>query len=178
MAIFNPFPSLQYPKLKLTILALLTLNAFIYALVDTFTGMVDAFVWLVLLLLYEVKTNQNNLPVSEAVLQIVRNALILIIVLVFFSYMFNGEWLDVINTLLWLALVVLMEMEVRWQNLVVQHRRLFWLMTIATFLGLVGTAGLWFWQGAWLDGYDAVLWIAAFALVEVDIFHFLKRRPA
>lgn len=177
MTILNPFPALQYPTLKLAILALLTLNALIYALVDTLTGALDAIVWLVLLVLYEVETNQNSLPISESALQATRNALIAVIVLVFFSYLLNGEWLDVLNTLLWLALIALMELEVRWQDLVTRHRMLFWLLTVTTFCGLVVTAALWFWQGAWLDGYDAVLWIAAFALVEVDIFRFLQRKP-
>jgi hypothetical protein len=178
MALFNPFPNLQYPKLKLTILMLLALNALIYSLVDTLTGAIDAIAWLMLLILYEVETNQNNLPISAAMLKLTRNSLITLIVLVFFSYLFTGEWLDVLNTMLWLSLVALLELEVRWQDLVMRHRRIFWLLTVTTFCGLMAIAGIWFLQGAILDGYDAVLWIAAFGLVEVDIFHFLQRRPS
>ena len=177
MALFNPFPNLQYPKLKLTILLLLALNALIYALVDTMTGTIDAIAWLMLLLLYEVETNQNSLPISANMLKFTRNGLIALIVLVFFSYLVTGEWLDVLNTLLWLGLVALLELEVRWQDLVMRHRRTFWLLTATTFCGLMAIAGIWFLQGAFLDGYDAILWIAAFALVEVDIFHFLERKP-
>lgn len=172
----NLFPSLEYPKLKLSILVLLTLNALIYALVDTLTGAVDAIVWLVLLVLYEAETNLNNLPLSATVLQNIRHALIVVIVLVFFSYMLTGEWLDVLNTLLWLVLIALLELEVRYREWVTEHQSWVWLIKIATFCALVAIAVVWCWMGDWLDGYDAFLWITAFALIEVDIFYFLQRQ--
>jgi hypothetical protein len=37
-------------------------------------------------------------------------------------------------------------------------------------------AGIWLWRQAWLDAYDAALWITAFGLIEVDLFHFLQRK--
>jgi hypothetical protein len=54
---FNYFSSISYPKFKLAILVLLTLNAVIYGIVDTLTSAIDASVWLVLLVLYELDTN-------------------------------------------------------------------------------------------------------------------------
>lgn len=166
----NLISGLQYPKPKLIILALLTLNALIYVLVDTLTSSLDAITWLVLLVLYELEANNVSLPLSETALQQIRNGLISVIVFVFFSYLFDGEWLDVLNTLLWFALVVMLEMEVRRPEWVRQHSRFMWLTTLFIFLGLIAVAGLWFWQGAWLDAYDAFLWIAAFGFIEVDLF--------
>lgn len=172
----NPFPTLQYPKSKLLILALLTLNASIYAIVDTLTTAIDAGTWLILLLIYELEANRNGLPITEPVLQKIRSTLIAVIVLVFFSYLHDSEWLDVTNSLLWFALIAVMELEVRRPDIVMRHANLCWLLTLAIFAGLIAMAGIWLWHQAWLDAYDAALWIVAFGLIEVDIFHFLQRK--
>lgn len=172
----NPLASLQYPKSKLAILLLLTCNALIYAIVDTLTAAVDAGAWLILLVMYELQTHSNELPVSEAVLRTVRSGLIGVIALVFFSYWHDSEWLDVVNSLLWFGLIAIMELEVRRPTVVFKYTNLFWLLTILIFSGLIVVAGLWLWQQAWLDAYDALLWIIAFGLIEVDIAQFLQRK--
>lgn len=172
----NPIPSLQYPKPKLLILALLSINAVAYALLDTLTSAIDAVTWLMLLVIYELKTNSNTLPVAAATLDKIRAGLIAVIVWVFFSYWQESEWRDVSNALLWFALIAVMEIEVRRPALILRHANLFWLLTLIIFAGLIGMAALWLWHQAWLDAYDAALWIAAFGLIEVDIFHFLQRK--
>jgi len=172
----NPFAALQYPKFKLAILVLLMLNTVIYAFVDTLTSTVDALVWLILLVMYELETNSNNLPISETIMQAIRYGLIALISLVFVSYLQDSEWLDVANSLLWFGLIAMLEFEVHKPALVMRHGHLFWLLTLTIFIGLIAMAVIWLWQGAWLDGYDAALWIVAFGLIEVDIFNFLKRK--
>lgn len=172
----NPFPSLQYPKSKCFILVLLTLNAAIYAVVDTLTTAIDAGTWLILLLIYELEASSSGLPISESILNKIRTGLIGVIGLVFFSYLHDSEWLDVSNSLLWFALIAIMEMEVRQPEIVFKYANLFWLLTIVIFSGLIAMSGIWLWQRAWLDAYDALLWIVAFGLIEVDLFHFLKRK--
>ncbi|MDD2800090.1 MAG: hypothetical protein PHE96_01420 [Methylococcales bacterium] len=172
----SPFRALQYPKFKLAILALLTLNAVIYAFVDTWISTVDALVWLILLVMYELETNSNNLPIAETIMQSIRYGLIAMISLVFVSYLQDSEWLDVVNSLLWFGLIAMLELEVHKPALVMRYGQLFWLLTVATFIGLIVMAGIWLWQGAWLDGYDAAVWIVAFGLIEVDILNFLKRK--
>ncbi len=172
----NPFASLQYPKSKLFILLLLTFNAVIYTIAGTVTMAIDAGAWLMLLAMYELETHSKGLPVSETVLEKIRSGLIALIVLVFFSYWHDSEWLDVANSLLWFGLIALMEMEVRRPDWVFNYANVFWLLTITLFSGLIAMAGLWLWQQAWLDAYDAFLWIIAFGLIEVDIFQFLKRK--
>ncbi len=87
-----------------------------------------------------------------------------------------GAWLDVANSLLWFALIAVMEFEVRKSVLVLKYANLFWLLTIMIFTGLIAMAGGWLWREAWLDAYDALLWITAFGMIEVDLVHFLKRR--
>jgi len=165
-----------YPKLKLLILALLTLNLLMYALIDTWTSAIDAGTWLILLVLYEWETHGNGLPVAEATLGWIRSGLIVVILGVFFSYWQDSEWLDVANSLLWFALIGILELEVRRPFVVMAHANLFWLLTLAVFGGLLAMAGIWLWQGAWLDGYDAALWIVAFGFIEVDLYHLLQRK--
>jgi len=172
----NPFPALQYPKFKLAILVLLTLNAVIYTFVDTLTSTVDALAWLILLVMYELETNSNNLPIAETIMQSIRYGLIALISLVFVSYLQDSEWLDVVNSLLWFGLIAMLELEVHKPALVMRYGQLFWLLTVVTFIGLIMMAGIWLWQGVWLDGYDAALWIVAFGLIEVDILNFLKSK--
>lgn len=172
----NPPSSPRYPKSKLLILALLSVNAVTYAIVDTPTTAIDALTWLTLLVIYELETHGNQPPVTEKTLERARGALIAVIVWVFFSYLHDSEWLDVGNSLLWFALIALMELEVRRPDIVIRNASVCWILTIVIFAGLIAMAGIWLWQQAWLDAYDALLWIAAFGFIEVDIFQLLKRK--
>jgi hypothetical protein len=174
---FNYLSSLPYPRFKLAIVILLTLNAVIYAIIDTLTSAADALVWLVLLVLYELEAN-GAAPVAETTLHGIRSVLILVIALVFVSYIHDSEWLDVVNSVLWFALIALLELEVRWPDKVFKYRRSYWLATVTVFAGLIVMVIAWAWQSAWLDVYDATLWIVAFGSIEVDIFQLLQRKHA
>lgn len=170
--------AIQYPKFKLAILALLALNAVIYGFTDTLTSFTDALVWLVLLVIYELEANNVELPLGETAMRHLRSSLIVVIGLVFGSYWRDNEWLDIANSALWFGLIAILETEVRWPEYVRRRERLFWLATIVTFAGLLAMAGIWLARGAWLDGYDALLWIVAFGFIEVDIFYLLKPKHA
>jgi hypothetical protein len=174
---FNYFSSIPYPKFKLVIVALITLNAVIYAIVDTLTSAVDALAWLVLLVLYELEAN-GAAPMAENTLHRIRNVLIAVIALVFVSYVHDSEWLDVVNSALWFALIALLELEVRWPDKVFKYRQGYWWATVTVFAGLVAMVITWAWHSAWLDVYDATLWIVAFASIEVDIFQLFQRKHA
>lgn len=177
LSMFNSFSSLPYPKFKLAIVLLLALNAVVYALVDTWTSAVDALVWLALLVMYELEAN-GAATLAEKTLNKIRDVLIAVIVLVFVSYVQDSEWLDVANSLLWFALIALLESEVRWPDIVFKYRQSYWLATVLVFTGLIAMVIIWAWQSAWLDVYDATLWIIAFASIEVDIFQFFQRKQA
>ncbi|AEG00168.1 hypothetical protein [Methylomonas methanica] len=172
----TPLSCPLYPKSKLLILALLSINAVTYAIVDTLTTAIDALTWLILLLIYELETHSNQLPITEKTLERARSALIVVIVWVFFSYFKESEWLDVANSLLWFALIALMELEVRRPDIVIRHTTVCWILTVGIFTGLLAMAGVWLWQQAWLDAYDALLWITAFGLIEADLVQLLKRK--
>lgn len=170
----NDKTALAYPKLKLTLFALLTADAVVYAIIDSWTSAIDAAAWLVLLIMFELESLNNLSQFASIPLHAVRNTMIAIIALVFIRYFHDNDWTDVINSLLWFALIALLEFEVRWPETVQRYHWSFWLATIAVFLGLIIMIGIWLWQSAWLDGYDAALWVAAFGMIEVDIFHFFR----
>ena len=174
---FNYFSSIPYPKFKLAIVVLLTVNVVIYAVADTLTSAVDALAWLMLLVLYELEAN-GAAPMAENTLHGIRDVLIAVIGLVFVSYVHDSEWLDVVNSALWFVLIALLELEVRWPDKVFKYRQSYWLATVTVFAGLIAMVIAWAWQSAWLDVYDATLWIVAFGSIEVDIFQLLQRKHA
>ena len=97
LSMFNYFSSIPYPKFKLAILVLLTINAVIYAMVDTLTSAIDAWIWLMLLVLYELESN-GAAPMASNTLHAIRNVMIVVIGLVFVSYVHDREWMDVVNS--------------------------------------------------------------------------------
>jgi hypothetical protein len=173
---FKTLASLPNAKLRLTILVLLTLNSLLYALIDSFISAIDSFAWLALLLSFELETAAAPLPFDENRLHQIRNGLIAVIVLVTFGYLFTGDILNLINSVLWLGLLALLEIEVRDPNKVVENRMKFVSASFVIFAGLIGMVVVWGWMGSWLDAFNAGLWIFAFALIEVDIFRFLRLR--
>ena len=172
---FNYFSSIPYPKFKLAILVLLTLNAVIYAIVDTLISTVDTLAWLMLLGVYELEAN-GAAPMAKNTLHGIRNVLIAVIGLVFISYAYDSEWLNVVNSALWFALIALLELEVRWPDKVSQYWQSYRLATMTVFAGLIAVAINWVWQSSWLAVYDTTLWIVAFASIEMDISQLLKRK--
>jgi hypothetical protein len=85
-----------------------------------------------------------------------------------------GDPLNFANSILWIGLIGLLEMEVRAPTTVENHSKLYWLASVLVFTGLISMVALSFWLGAVLDGFNNMLWIVAFALIEVDLFSFLK----
>lgn len=173
----NKIKSLQYPTFKLAIVLLLCANIFLYAFTDTLTNAIDEVAWLALLILYELEANDITIG-SEATLNKARDALMVVIILVFFSYANAQEWLDVINFLLWIALIVLLEIEVRWPKKIITFPKTYWWSKIVIFSGLIIMAAAWAWRSEWLDMYDAVLWIIAFITIESDVHQFLESKKA
>jgi hypothetical protein len=71
--------------------------------------------------------------------------------------------------------VALLESEVRWPHLVVINERIF-VTTAALLYGGLGLLVLaWAWRDELLDAYDALLWILAFAFIELDMLRFSRR---
>ncbi len=171
----NGLSSLQYPRFKLAIVCLLSLNILFFAMFDTLTSVFDQIVWLSLLILYEMEANGITIA-SESTLNKARDALIMVLILVFVSYAKSQEWLDVINFLLWVALIALLEVEVRWPHTILARPTAYRWAKMTIFSGLLLTVIAWAWQSVWLDAYDAALWIVAFITIESDLHQFMARK--
>lgn len=174
---FAALVNLPYPKFKLAIVFLLLVNFLIYAIFDTWIKALDSLVWLALLIVYELETNKIGAELEPGLSRL-RTLLIILVPLVFLGYLKDKEWLDVVNSLLWFALIALLESEIRWPETVYQYRNLYWVASLAVLSGLALMVLAWIWKSAWLDAYDAALWLVAFATIEVDIFKIFQRKNA
>jgi hypothetical protein len=163
-----------YPWFKLAILGLLSLNVLIYAIFHNPVSAVDALSWVLLLVMFELETFKQHAPFNSAIRRSIRNGLILIIAAVFCLFVQRDEWLDISNSILWFMLIALLELEIRYPQTVEAHLRIYWLATLLIFIGLIVMIILWLANSAWLDAYDALLWIVAFAVIDVDIYKFLQ----
>jgi hypothetical protein len=65
--------------------------------------------------------------------------------------------------------VALLELEVRRPPLVARRRRVFTAVAAALYAALALLVGVWAWRGDWLDAWDALVWLAAFAMIELDV---------
>ena len=117
-----------YPWLKLTVFALLACNAAVFSLAGTFTEALDAGAWLTLLALFELETGSGDRIRGRRAAAIVHGARLIAAAAVVgaaLGYVFENGWLDAVNSALWIAVVVLLELEVRYPGTVKRHRSAF-----------------------------------------------------
>jgi hypothetical protein len=82
-------------------------------------------------------------------------------------------WIDVVNAGVWLLVVLFMEWEVMLElRNALSKRRLIILKTIkgTLYLILLGDAIYWHIYGAFIDYWDAYLWLLAFVLIDLNVF--------
>ena len=165
---------------KPVLFTLLGINVLVYALTGRGTAAVDAAAWFALLLLFELETHQlrrvsrrSNASIMTGLRFLAAGAIAWAAI----TFVREREWLDAANAWLWIGVVVVLELEVRAPALVARHRMMATTASIGLYLVLAVIAASWLAQGEWFDGYDALLWIAAFALVELDLLGRLPVRP-
>jgi hypothetical protein len=80
---------------------------------------------------------------------------------------------DVINSFTWIAVVIVLEVDVRLQ----QKNRFEGLVVLVSknlkfvlYAILLGTATYWGFLGDFLDFWDAFMWLLAFFFIEINIF--------
>jgi hypothetical protein len=161
--------------IKPAIFVLLAINAGIYASSGRFSEGLDAFAWFALLALFEIETRYpqwTRIPRNALVLDLLRLIAAVGVAISAFSFIREQEWLDAGNAWLWIAVVAALELQLRAPLFVDRHRRTFTGISLTLYGALAAVALLWWIRGEWLDGYDALLWIAAFALIELDLLRF------
>jgi hypothetical protein len=87
------------------------------------------------------------------------------------------SWIDVINAGVWLLIVLLFEIEVILKDNHTLSGRRFHLIKgskAVLYSALLGNAIYWTVYGAFIDYWDAYLWLVAFVLVDMNLFDFQK----
>ena len=169
---------------KAAVFALLVLNTATYLLSGTFSEGLDSIAWLVLLALFQLEIGSNEALRAPAILATVhgvRLAALAAVGVAAAGFLYNEEWLDSANSLLWIAVVVLLELGVRRPAAVAARRVTYIAVAAALYTGLGALVLVWLWQGEWFGAYDAALWLTAFLTIEMNVLAGVRRvaaRPA
>ena len=161
----------RYRGFKSAVFALLACNTTFYLFAGTLIQALDATAWLVLLALFTLETGFGERFRTGSAAISIRSARLAAaaVCAAGIGYGYQHEWLDALNTGLWVAVVVLLEFEVRHPH-TVERRRAWFAATAATLYAGLGTLVLvWAWRHAWFEAYDAALWLTAFAMIEMDV---------
>jgi len=81
-------------------------------------------------------------------------------------------WADLIEAIVWLLIMLVMEFTVRIQNRGVAAGRLIFLVNttkLSLFSILIAISAYWGYRGHWLYVWDEFVWIAAFAVIEMNM---------
>jgi len=153
---------------------LLTCNAAIFSFSGTLTEALDAASWLILLALFEVETGYGHWlggTGAGTAVHAIRLVATAAIGAAAVGYLYEGQWLDAANTWLWIAVVALLELEVRYPQAVARRRGTIIAFTALLYSSLAALVPVWAWRGEWFDAYDATLWLIAFATIEFNMRH-------
>ena len=167
-----------YPWFKAVLLALLAGNTATYLYAGSTSEALDSTAWLVLLVSFELETGSGTRwreRPGNAVLRGARLVAAMALIAATIGYVREAEWLDALNVGLWVAVVALLEFEVRRPGDVMRHRSSFAAAAVLLYSGLVALVAAWSWRGEWFDAYDAALWLVAFATLEMDVLGFTGR---
>ena len=154
---------------KPLLLALLAANTVYYAVAGTTSKAVDASAWLVLLVLFELEARLAG--ARSGVKTAVRMARLMAgagVIAATIGYVFDDNVLDAFNSALWIAVVVLLEIEFRKPALAARAPRAFAATAFALYGGLALLVLVWAWRREYVDAYDALLWLIAFATIEYE----------
>ena len=160
-------------RLKAGLIALLVGNTSVYLWRGTPSEALDSLAWLVLLLSFEAETGRDGLRIGPRTALFVRGCRLVAagaLVAAVIGYFRDEEWLDVANLGLWITVVALLEAQVRYPGLAAQRRAAFICLAVALYTALSTVMLAWAWRGEWFDAWDALLWLIAFATIEMNLF--------
>ncbi|MEO7728355.1 MAG: hypothetical protein ABIS45_13965 [Burkholderiales bacterium] len=166
-----------YGAFRVVVFALLICNTAYYLVAGTPSKGLDALAWLLLLMLFVLETGFSGRLYTPGIAVAVRIARIIAAIGVCAAgagYLVEQDSLDAINSGLWIAVVILLEVEVRRPRAVAHHHIWFAATAGALYTGLAVLVLSWAWRNEWMDAYDALLWLIAFAAIEMDLLA-LKR---
>jgi hypothetical protein len=163
---------MRHRALRIVVFTLLTGNTLYYLYAGTLTKGLDAAAWLLLLALFTLETGRALRAVFA--MRVLRLLAALGVGLAGIGYLLEKDTLDAVNTSLWIAVVVLLELEVRRPQMLARWRAGFTTIAAALYGGLALLVLIWGWRGEWFDAYDALLWLVAFATIEMDVLALVR----
>lgn len=167
-----------FPAVTVAIVVLLGVNTALHLFDGRTSEGLDALAWFVLLLLFLLETRRSpaatGRPAVTSAFALLRVAAAGAILIAAISFLREREWLDAVNAWLWIGVVLLIETEIRAPQWIARHRRGTIAAAVLLYASLAVVATAWLLQGAWFDAWDAALWLAAFAGLELNL---LKRPP-
>lgn len=173
-------PSAQaraYSCFKAVVFALLAWNTVVFVSRGTFSEGLDSIAWLVLLALFELETGAAPAPHKRAaVIHGMRLVAAMAIPVAAVGYFLDREWLDAINSTLWIAVVAILEIQVRFPAAAERYRAWCGVMAAGLYSGLGTVALVWLWRADWFSAYDALLWLLAFVTIEINVLQVLRRQ--
>lgn len=161
---------ISHARLSAAIFALLACNSVYYVVAGRASEALDSAAWYVLLILFALEsTRRVRSPRMLAVVRGARLAAAAAVGTAAIGYVIEREWLDAANIFLWIAVVALLEIEVRHPAAIARRRAVFTRAATLLYSALAVLAAIWLARGAWMDAWDAALWLAAFGILELDV---------
>lgn len=153
---------------KAALFALLAGNTVWFFTADATSKGLDAAAWLALLALFEFETRFTHRLHVDRVrfgLRAARLAAGAAVITSAIGYVLDDNVLDAINSALWIAVVVVLELQLRYPHR--KHRPAVFALLPPVLYGALGVLVLiWGSRAEWFDAYDALLWLVAFATLE------------
>jgi hypothetical protein len=171
----------SYAGFRVAIFALLACNTAYYLYAGTLSKGLDATAWLALLALFALETGsagRMRAPRAATAIRALRLIAAAAVCTAGIGYVIENDTLDAINSGLWIAVVVLLEFEVRRPRDVALHRAWFTAAAVLLYTGLAVLVLAWAWRAEWMDAYDALLWLVAFAAIEMDVLRIPRANTA
>ncbi len=160
-----------HARTQVAIIALLACNTIYYLVAGRVSQALDSVAWYALLMLFLLETLRVRPLTVRA--RTVNHGLRLLATLAIAAsavlYVREREWLDATNLLVWVAVVALLEIEIRRPAVVAAQRKAFTFTAGILYAVLATLVVVWLARGKWMDAWDATLWLAAFGLLEMDL---------
>lgn len=146
----------------------LAVNLAVFAWRGERTEALESGAWLALLLMFDLECRRPEWlhAARRRALDALRCVAVVAVIAAEAAYVLDEDWLDAANAALWIAVVLLLEAEVRRPLWAARHGALVKTLAGTLYAALGALVGAWLWRGEAFDAWDAALWLAAFVLLE------------